>query len=609
MKRLYVFLLVSLPFSLVAQEIHYEFAAPNAVHHEAEITITVKGVKAGSTIFRMSRSSPGRYATHEFGKNVYNVSAVDGTGRVLSVEKTDAEVYKVNHQQGILQLKYTLYGNYADGTYASIDATGYHLNMPATFMWVKGLEKVPITLQFKDVKNDWKIATQLKPSDNPSLFTAPNLQYFMDAPTKVGHLHIREWKVTNPDQKQYTLRLALEADAPDSLVNSFTEKLQLIVKETQAVFGELPAFDYGSYTFIASLNPYVRGDGMEHRNSTMITSGRTFTGANNFLNTFAHEFIHAWNVERIRPKSLEPFNFEKSNMSESLWIAEGFTQYYGLLLMKRTGLMSETDFYQAMAGLVNGKENTPGGQYYTPIENSQRAVFVDAGVAVDRTNYPNMFTSYYTHGAALALALDLQLRQQPGKTLDGFMQQLWKLFGKPEKPYTLPEVEEVLAQYTSPGFASRFFKNHVYATKPIDYSRLLQIAGLELRKSVAGKAWIGSVRYADDTTQLVIASNTIRNTPLYKAGVDIDDVLLQLGDQKIHQPKDVEAALARYRPSETIKVVYKHRNTTVTSNLTLEENPAYTIVPMETTSGTLTDAQKKLRHQWLDSKASTVLYK
>jgi predicted metalloprotease with PDZ domain len=82
-----------------------------------------------------------------------------------------------------------------------------------------------------------------------------------------------------------------------------------------------------------------------------------------------------------------------------------------------------------MATLVNAKENTPGGMCYSPVENSQRAVFVDAGVAVDQTNYRNMFTSYYSHGAALALALDLQLRTRFNKTLDGFMQQMWKAFG------------------------------------------------------------------------------------------------------------------------------------------------------------------------------------
>ena len=601
--RFYIILCVFLPLSLSAQKIHYEFAAPNASHHEAEIIVTVSGLKTGPIFFRMSRSSPGRYATHEFGKNVYNVSAADGNNKKLVVEKTDAEVYKVI-AHGTVKLKYTLFGNHADGTYASIDTTGYHLNMPAAFMWVKGLEKLPITLSFKGVNKDWKIATQLKPTNDPYTFTAPNLQYFMDAPTKLANLHIREWKVVNPDQKQYTIRLALEADAPAEAVDSFTQKLQKIVKEAQAVYEEVPAFDYGSYTFISSITPYVRGDGMEHRNSTMITDRSEFTSSNDFFNTFAHEFFHCWNVERIRPKSLEPFNFEKSNMSEALWLAEGFTQYYGSLLMKRAGLMPEQDFNMQMSSLINAKENTPGAMYYTPVENSQRAVFVDAGVSVDKTNYSNMFTSYYYYGGALALALDLQLRKQFGKSLDGFMQQLWKTFGKLEKPYSLPGVQQVLALYTTPVFASAFFKQHIYGHQPINYNELLQSAGMELKKMYEGKAWIGNVQFASET-HLKIITPTIRNTPLYKAGVDIEDELLQLGDIKLTQPKELEAELAKHKPGETIKLIYKHRGMIIERNITLEENPFVTIITIESSGNKIAEAQKEFKRNWLESKTNS----
>ena len=600
MKRVSVLLFLCSPLLLLAQQIHYDFSAPNAAHHEAEIMLTVKALKPGAAVFRMSRSSPGRYATHEFGKNVYNVSATDGQGKPLVVEKTDADVYTVRQHAGTIAVRYTLFGNHADGTYASIDPTGYHLNMPASFLWLKGAENAPITLRFTDLQPGWKIATQLKPAAEANTFSAPNLPYFMDAPTKVGHLHLREWPVANPNGNQYTLRLALEAASADSTIDSFTERLKRIVKEAQAVFGELPAFDYGNYTFIASLNPYVRGDGMEHRNSTMITSRRRFDGSTSFLNTFAHEFFHAWNVERIRPKSLEPFNFERSNMSEALWIAEGFTQYYGALLMKRAGLISEADFMQQMNGLINARENTPGGRYYTPVEASQRAVFVDAGVSIDQTNYPNMFTSYYTYGGALALALDLQLRQQAGKSLDGFMQQLWKAFGKPEKPYTLPEVQQVLAAYTSPAFAASFFQNQVYGHAPIDYPALLQAAGYGLRKNSRGEAWMGNQRFAQDKTQVVLTSGTTRNTPLYKAGIDVDDVLVQLGGEAIRQPSDVAAVLAKHKAGDTLKIVYEHRGETVEKNLTLEENPAWVFSALDAT-----EAQKAFRQAWMEAKTGS----
>jgi predicted metalloprotease with PDZ domain len=601
MRKLFLLFFVTLSYSISwAQQVRYDFAAPNAAHHEAEITLTISGLRQGPAIFRMSRSSPGRYATHEFGKNVYNISAEDGNGKTLTVIKTDGDVYTVPNHKGQIVLHYTLYGNYADGTYASIDPSGYHLNMPASFMWVKGLENAPITIHFADVDNSWKIATQLKPSGEANTFTAPGLQYFMDSPVKIGKLHTREWKVANPDHKTYTFRLALEAEASESLVDSFTQKLQLIVKEAQAVFGEVPAYDNGSYTFIASLNPYVHGDGMEHRNSTMITSGRVFTGANSFLGTFAHEFFHCWNVERIRPKSLEPFNFEKSNMSEGLWVAEGFTQYYGLLLMRRAGLTPDSIFNLQMASLVNAKENTPGGKYYTPLENSQRAVFVDAGVSVDRTNYPNMFTSYYSHGGALALALDMELRDRPGKSLDGFMRELWKRFGKTEKPYTMNGLQDALAAYTNADFAKVFFTKYVYGHASIDYGKLLSKAGLEVTSMGAVADITGITRLETVNGKLVVADNSIRDTPLYDAGVDAGDELTELDGVALHNEQDLESILSRHKAGDQLKMVYKHRNALIETSIKLKGNTVLNVIPSNKLN---TSVQEKLKSDWQSSKA------
>src|SRR5262249_43203594 len=154
-------------------------------------------------------------------------------------------------------------------------------------------------------------------------------------------------------------------------------------------------------TFLASINPYVHGDGMEHRNSTMISIPTVFRNNDRLLGVFAHEFFHCWNVKRIRPKTLEPFNFEKSDMSYELWFAEGFTQYYGELLVERAGFLRDTDYAKTIiAGLINTKMNTPGAQGYSPIEASEEAVFTDAGVAVDKTNFPNIFSSYYPYGGS-----------------------------------------------------------------------------------------------------------------------------------------------------------------------------------------------------------------
>lgn len=601
MKVLFLFVFSFCSVILFAQQIRYTVAAPNAAHHEAEISLRVYDLPKGPALFRMSRSSPGRYATHEFGKNVYNVKAVDQNGRALPLEKVESDVYRLARHSGNVVLSYTLYGNYADGTYAEIDPTHFHLNMPAAFIWVKGLEKAPITLELVLPEPSWTVATQLKPTPNPAVFTAPDLQYFMDSPVKAGNLLVRQWTVANPDKKTYTFRLMLEADAGAAALDTFTGRVKNIVAEAKAVFRELPRYDYGTYTFIAGINPYVKGDGMEHRNSTMITLGVPFSNNPRLLSVFSHEFFHCWNVERIRPKSLEPFNFEKSNMSEALWLAEGFTQYYGLLLLRRAGINSDEAFYQQMAGLIAQKEQTPGGQLYAPIENSQRGVFVDAGVSIDRTNYPNMFTSYYSYGAALALALDMQLRQQFGRSLDVFMQELWKRFGKTEKPYTMADVEQALASVSSPAFAAAFFRQHIYGHQAIDYAPLLQPAGLQLKSTAPGAAWMGNLRIlTEEAGNLVVGSNTIRNTPLYNAGVDVGDVLLQMGGREVRTLAGVEAILAQHKPGDALPVTYSHRGRVLQATLKLQENPAFILMPHEQA----TNAQQAFRQSWYGPKAN-----
>ncbi len=596
MRKLLLVLLLFPVFGM-AQSVKYHISAPNAAHHEAEISVTVEGAKTDYLEFVMSKASPGRYATHEFAKNVYNVHAKDDKGQAITVEKTAPNVFRVKNNHSKVTLHYTLFGNRGDGTYAYIGRTGYHLNIPATFIWVRGLEKAPVTVSFSDLKPGWSVATQLFATTQPNTFTAPDLQYFLDAPIKVAKLHWREWTITNPDQKKYTIKLALEADAPAVAIDSFTNNLKKVVNEAIAVFGEAPAFDNGSFVFIASLNPYAYGDGMEHRNSTMISSRRQFDGSNSFMGTFAHEFFHIWNVERLRPRSLEPFRFDEPNMSEALWLAEGFTQYYTSLLMVRAGLMPETNFFRSMSSLINAKETVPGGKYYTPIENSQRAVFVDAGVAIDETNYQNMFSSYYSYGGALGLALDLQLRTQFNKSLDGFMQVLWKDYGKPEIAYTMADIERSLAKYTNQDFAASWFKQYVFGFESINYNDLLAKAGLKLNSYQPAKGWVDYADWKAGNRGVLLNSSTTKGSPLYVAGIDKGDEILSINGKVVKQPEELEAILAQQSPGAKLSVQFLHQSETITADLTVGTNPSRLIE-----SATSNTATESFKASWIGAK-------
>ena len=589
----------------LSQRVSYIVSFPNLAHHEAQVELIVSDLINRTATFRMSRSSPGRYATHEFGKNIYDVHALDQNGKPLTITRTDGDVYEVAHHNGYIRIQYTLYGNYADGTYVGLDPDGVHLNMPGAFLWMKGVENSAITIHF-NVPADWHwtIATQLMPTSDSLTFLARNFQYFMDCPTKIGPLHYRKWEVKNPDGKVYSFRIALDGGNDDTAFTNFAEKVERIVAQAQAVYGETPTYDYLTYTFLASINPYVHGDGMEHRNSTMISIPVAFRNDDRLLEVFAHEFFHCWNVKRIRPRTLEPFNFEKSDMSYELWFAEGFTQYYGGLLEERAGFVKDTDYVKrTVAGLIRVKTNTPGARLYSPVQASEEAVFTDAGVSIDKTNFPNIFASYYPYGGSLALALDLTLRTKYGKTLDDYMTAAWKKFGKPEIPYNVAGLQDVLANLTGDKkFADSWFAHYIYGHDSIDYNSLLAPAGFLVGHAEEGKLWIGNTTDWVEKEGLIIGSNTLRGTPVYDAGLDITDKILGIDNQDTRTITDLNAVLSHLHAGTAVEIRYLHHGVERKSTIKPVENPTVAVQTFEQAGRPLTPAIEQFRKNWLGAK-------
>lgn len=595
----FVFIL-SNSFSFAQDTLHYQVSFPNAVHHEAEIVLTVPSSNTDTLTFRMSRSSPGRYATHEFGKNIYHVKAADASGKPLAVRQISGDVYALAHK-GSVRISYTLYGNRVDGTYAGIDESHAHLNMPASFIWVKGMEAKPIRVTFSGIeKYGWSVATQLKPVTKTS-FSAPGLQYFMDSPTELSAFKTVSWQDAASKQ---TIRLTAHTTDGQQQVNRFGKMVQRTTEEAKAVFGELPTFDYGVYTFLQDVGAENDGDGMEHRNSTVITEQAEKIAGNeaDMLSTFSHEFFHAWNVERIRPKSLEPFNFEQANMSSELWFAEGFTQYYGELILKRAGYRDLDSYCATLGNLLNYVLNSPGAAAFPATQMSRYAVFADAGVAIDPTNQANIFTSYYYYGAAIALALDLRLRTEFKLTLDDYMQAVWKAHGKTEKPYTIADLEQILAGITNRQFASAFFADHVEGTRKADYIKLLSAAGLVLRKAMPGDASLGYVRLQPEEGKLKVAMNTLKGSAAYRAGLDAGDFLLSVAGEELSSAAQLPAILKKHKPGDEINLVYQQRGVQKTAKVRLQEDATLEVIPAEKAGGKLSAAAKTLRDSWLSSK-------
>jgi predicted metalloprotease with PDZ domain len=602
MRKFSLIVFLMLPMAVWAQSpVEYDVSFNNAVHHEARISVTWRNIGDEPLQLRMSRSSPGRYAIHEFAKNVYQVWVVDGRGNPLTFTRPSPYQWDVAGHDGAVTVTYTLYADRAGGTYSGVDLTHAHLNMPATFMWARGFDDRAIVVTFSPEDDTWRVATQLAPTDDPYVYTAPNLQYFMDSPTELSDFVERNWQVRSGGKSQ-TIRLVVHHDGNDEDVDTYLEKAKKVVDAQIEVFGELPDFDYGTYTFIADYLPFVSGDGMEHRNSTILASTNSLNQSDfGQLGTLSHEFMHAWNAERIRPHRLEPFNFEQANMSLNLWFMEGFTSYYGPLAIRRAGESTIKEYAEGISSPINTVSFAPGRSFASSQGMSTQAPFVDAATSIDPTNFSNTFISYYTYGAAIGLALDLTLRENFANTsLDTMMQRVWQVHGKTEVAYTTDDLRDALAHVTdNPRFANEFFSSFITGQELPDYESLLANAGMMLRKANEGDSSVGPISLKFEGKAALIDSNAIIGSPLYKAGLDRGDKVLSIDRLKIESPAQWEHALERYEPGDTATIRFVQRGIERSAEITFVEDNELEVVTYESTDMDVSDERLEFRRSWL----------
>ncbi len=587
------FFLLFITYSFQAQiSSRYSISFENAVHHEANIKATFSNLKQDTVEFTMARSSPGRYALHEFVKNVYNVKVTDGKGNELKATRPNPYAWSVKGHNGTIVVTYTLFANHGDGTYAQVDETHAHLNMPATFVYVPELadQEMEVTFKVRDDLN-WKVATQLKHQQGDTYY-AKDLQYFMDSPTEISNFRKRSFKVV-----AQTINFVLHDDAAsDEELDRYFEKVKKIVLEQEKVFGELPSFDYGEYTFLACYMPNATGDGMEHRNSTMIPSTRSLSlgGIEQNIGTVAHEFFHCWNVERIRPQDLEPFDFTMANMSGALWFAEGFTSYYDDLSMVRAGIISKETYVQGLVGTFNYVWTSPARQFFNPIEMSYQAPFVDAAKSVDETNRENTFISYYSYGSTLGLALDLSLREKNLK-LDDFMNLMWNNFGKVQKYYTVEDLHQTLNAYAGKEFGDLFFNNYIYNSGMPDFERLFKQVGVTL-----------NIKNENDFGATVRSQKIMDNPKIgsaaYTAGFQKDDKIIQIGEIFLEGNVTINSVLNSFKIGETIPVVFERFGVRKETMLTIAFEMSYDLSLMDADLKEFTKSMKEKKDNWLNPK-------
>ena len=600
--------------------IEYTLSFPAPEHRWMQVEARFANAPSGPLQLRMARTSPGRYSLHEFAKNVFDVSIVNGKGQPLTATRPDPHQWDVANHDGTVVITYKVFGDRTDGTYLGINDVHAHINIPAALIFARGWFERPARVRLVQPPGKrWKVATQLFPTTDPLVFTAPNVHYLMDSTTDFSNFALREFVVDDGRKRggpPPTIRIALTHDGTEAEADAFAKDVERIVRETIPIFGELPDFETNTYTFLSTYLPWADGDGMEHRNSTSLTSEGALRSPGQrlgILATVAHEFFHAWNMERIRSAGVEPFNFEDADMSDDLWLGEGFTTYFHNVVLARAGITTIDQFAGELANVINAVTLSPGRMFRNAVDMSRLAPFADNAVSVDRTAWPNLFISYYTYGQAIGLGLDLSLRDRSNAKVTGdlFMNALWVQFGRPgqKEPgkvattYTIEGLKETLAKVSGDrAFTNDFFTKFVEGREVVDYARLLARAGLVVRKRAPGRAFAGQVTLQPAGSAMHVAGLVPWESPLYKAGVAQDDQLVNLGGVELRSPNAWNDALSKRKPGDRVSLRFVRRSgEMVNTTIALEEDPSVEVVLIEKSGGSLTDDQRRFRDLWLGS--------
>ena len=487
--------------------IAYRVAMPEPASHLYDVSINVAGVHARELPLQLPVWSPGRYARMDFARNLQEFRATDDAGRSLRWDKTNGSRWVVKTDGArTVHLRYRVFANALSGTFSVLDTAHANWNGAGLFMYVEGHKPDPVTLDVVPPAG-WHIVNGDTRTADQTHFRFENYDRLIDTPTEVAPAFMLDSFVV--DGRRYRTMVHHNGPASAASRERFVRDVEKIVRYENSVFGAPPL---EQYTFLFNIG-YPGGDGMEHLFSTQIinrTPWQDSVGVLPGISTAAHEYFHVWNVKRVRPAALGPFDYTREQYQPSLWVAEGWTQYYGLTALGRGGVVSPDAFYAAMGSLVQANLTAPGRKEVSARMASFHAPFWDGAPQSQPNNGSNTFFSYYTKGAGLALYLDLWLRVKTDNhcTLDDVFESLkrrsWSAptssYYLQGRGYTEADVERAASEVAGEDLHG-WFERYVAGTEDLDYDALLAKAGLRL---VRGERW--AIEELPDATpaQLVV---------------------------------------------------------------------------------------------------------
>lgn len=484
------------PRSAAAQQyrIEYTIGMPDVTSHLYAVTLFVSGL-TGPVDLQLPVWSPGRYGRMDFAKNVQQFSATASDGKPLPWHKINGSLWRVSPGPSrSMRVTYRVFANAPmSGTFSVLDSAHANWNGASLFMYVVGHKQDPVSLAV-EAPEHWTIINGDVTGPGQRLFRFPNYDFLLDTPTEVapaGAVLLDSFVV---DNRVYRVMVHHNGAAPAGARERFVRDLERIVRSENSVFGAPPL---ERYTFLFNIG-FPGGDGMEHLYSTQIQSPRIWTDTAKVLpgiTSAAHEYFHVWNVKRVRPAALGPFDYTQEQYQPSLWVAEGWTQYYGQVTLHRAGIEDSAAFYARIAALVQDNLTAPGRREVSARMASFHAPFWDGAPQAQPTNVANAFFSYYTKGAGIAAYLDLfiRVRSHNTKSLDDAFNNLkrraWEAprasYYLQGRGYTEDDVERAVTDAAGTNMHD-WFEQHVGGTEDMDYDEALRGAGLKLVRTESG---------------------------------------------------------------------------------------------------------------------------
>lgn len=483
---------------------------PDLTQHAFHVVMDLDEMRGDTIFLKMPAWTPGYYQLLHFADNVSNFVAVDGAGKPLPIVRYGRNGWKlVRGKSGTIRITYDVSAKRTFVANPFVTDDRAYISPPGVFFYVAGELNRPASL-FVELPPGWKAATGLEPA-GPAHFTSPNFDVLYDSPILMGELEeLPSFDVRGIRHRFIGYKLGNFDRA------EFMNGLKRIVEASVNLMDDIP---YREYTFLA-IGPGPGG--IEHLNSTSFgfsgESLNTREGSIRMFTFLAHEYFHLYNVKRIRPVELGPFDYDKENRTNLLWVSEGFTVYYDLLLTLRAGLMTQEAFFQGVSSRIAAYENKPGKNFQSAMQASYNTW--SDGPFGRTDDEVNKTVSVYDKGAALGLLMDMAIRNATGnrKSLDDVMRSLYKEFYKEKKRgFTESEFRGVAERVAGTSLAEVF--NYASSTQPVDYPKFFSMAGLDIDvqpKALHG-GWLG-IASRERNDSLVVVSVDYES-PAWKAGI------------------------------------------------------------------------------------------